>query len=74
MSVTAEGNRGPAMDVVLTGQERVELRLALETCIKELHTEIAHTDRFEFRQELKARRALLKGVLDRISDAPPAAG
>jgi hypothetical protein len=70
--MTAEGTMGQATDLILTPQERDELRLALETCVSDLHTEIVHTDRYEFRQELKARRAVLQGVLQRLAGAPTA--
>lgn len=73
MSITAEADKGQVTDLILTAQERDELRLALGTYISEMHTEIVHTDRYEFRQELKARRALLQGVLHRLGGAPSAA-
>ena len=72
MSMTAEVDveQEQVRDLSLTAQERDELRLALGTYVREMHTEIAHTDRYEFRQELKARRALLQGVLHRLGGAP----
>ena len=72
MTMTVEADKGQVTDVTLTAQERDELRLALETCVNDLHTEIAHTDRYEFRQELKARRVLLHGVLQRLGGPPSA--
>ena len=72
MSMTAEGDVEQVRGLNLTAQERDELRLALETCVSDLHTEIVHTDRYEFRQELKARRALLRGVLHQLAEAPTA--
>jgi hypothetical protein len=72
MSMTVEADKGQVTDLSLTAQERDELRLALETCVNDLHDEIAHTDRYEFRQELKARRGLLYGVLRRLSGASTA--
>lgn len=63
---------GQVTALILTPQERDEVRLALETCVSDLHTEIVHTDRYEFRQELKARRVLLHGVLQRLAGAPAA--
>jgi hypothetical protein len=72
MSVTVEADKEQVTDVTLTAQERDALRLALETCVNDLHTEIVHTDRYEFRQELKARRVLLYGVLRRLGGAPTA--
>jgi LPS O-antigen subunit length determinant protein (WzzB/FepE family) len=73
MSITAEADKGQVTNLTLTAQERDELRLVLGTYISEMHTEIVHTDRYEFRQELKARRALLQGVLHRLVGAPTAA-
>ena len=73
MSMTVEADKEQVTHLSLTAQERDELRLALGTYVSELHTEIAHTDRYEFRQELKARRALLQGVLHRLAGAPTAA-
>jgi len=70
--MTAEGTMGQVTALILTPQERDEVRLALETCVSDLHTEIVHTDRYEFRQELKARRVLLHGVLQRLAGAPAA--
>jgi len=72
MSITVEADKGQVTDLILTVQERDELRLALGTYVSELHTEIAHTDRYEFRQELKARRAVLQAVLHRLAGAPTA--
>ena len=68
--MTTEGNVEQVTDVTLTAQERDALRLALETCINDLHMEIAHTDRYEFRQELRTRRLLLHRVLQRLGGPP----
>jgi hypothetical protein len=72
MSMTVEADKGQVTHLSLTTQERDELRLALAACVNDLHTEIAHTDRYEVRQELKTRRALLQGVLHRLGGAPTA--
>jgi hypothetical protein len=69
MSVTTEGSTGKTTDLALTAQERNELRLALRTYVTDLRMEIAHTDRYEFREELKARRAVLEEVLRRLGGA-----
>jgi hypothetical protein len=73
MNMTVEADKGHVTDLSLTAQERDELRLALETCVNDLHNEIAHTDRYEFRQELKVRRVLLHRVLQQLGGAPTAA-
>jgi len=69
MSMTAEVDVGQEQvtDLSLTAQERDELRLALGRYVSDLHAEIAHTDRYEFRQELKVRRAVLQAVLNRLA-------
>ena len=66
MSVATQGSKENTTHLALTGQERNELRLALRTYVTDLHMEIAHTDRYEFREELKARRAVLEQVLRRM--------
>ncbi len=58
------------VDLALTPEEAGEVRLVLESSLADLRTEIAHTDRYEFREILKARRALLQGVLRRLSATP----
>ena len=73
MSMTVEADKEQVTHLSLTAQERDELRLLLETSVSDLHLEIAHTDRYEFRQELKTRRVLLHGVLQRLGGAPTAA-
>jgi hypothetical protein len=66
MSVVEQGNRGTTMDFALTEQERTELRLALRIYVTDLRMEISHTDRYEFREELKAKRAVLEDILRRL--------
>lgn len=60
--------------LALTEQERDELRLALRTYVTDLRMEISHTDRYELREELKAKRAVLEEVLGRLSGATPVVG
>jgi len=69
MSVATQGSKESTTDLALTAQERNELRLALRICVTDLRMEIAHTDRYEFREELKARRAVLEEVLRRLGGA-----
>ena len=59
--------------LVMTAHERDELRCALEVYLADLHTEIRHTDRYDFRQGLKERRATLQGLLRQL-DATPVGG
>ena len=69
MSVATQRSKENTTDLVLTEQERNELRLALRIFVTDLRMEIAHTDRYEFREELKARRAVLEEVLRRLGGA-----
>ncbi len=73
MSMTTKGRPGETSDFALTAQERNELRLALRTYVTDLRMEISHTDRYEFREELKARLAVLEEVLRRLGGATTAA-
>jgi len=66
MSVATPGSKESTIDLALTAQERNELRLALRIYVTDLRMEISHTDRYEFREELKARRAVLEEVLRRL--------
>jgi hypothetical protein len=64
------------LDLVLTAQERDELRLVLESYLGDLSVEIRRTDGYDFRQVLKERRTVLQQVLRnliRISEASNAA-
>jgi D-alanyl-D-alanine dipeptidase len=72
MSVVAQSGHGSTIDLALTEQERSELRLALKIYVTDLRTEISHTDRYEFREELKAKRAVLEDVLRRLVEATSA--
>jgi LPS O-antigen subunit length determinant protein (WzzB/FepE family) len=72
MGVATQASKEKTTTLALTAQERNELRLALRTYVTDLHMEIAHTDRYEFREELKARRAVLEEVLRRLGGATTA--
>jgi hypothetical protein len=64
------------LDLVLTAQERDELRLVLESYLGDLSVEIRRTDGYDFREVLKERRTVLQQVLRnliRISEASNAA-
>ena len=64
------------LDLVLTVQERDELRLVLESYLGDLSVEIRRTDGYDFRLALKERRTVLQHVLRnlvRISEASNAA-
>jgi len=73
-TVTAEKKMDARMvDLAMTPEDAEEVRLVLESFLVDLRTEIAHTDRYEFRETLKARRAVLQGVFRRLSATPVAA-
>ena len=64
------------IDLVLTAQEGEELRLVLESYLRDLSVEIRRTDSYDFREALKERRAAMQRVLGnlaRLSEAPNAA-
>jgi hypothetical protein len=69
MSVPTQDSEKSANDLTLTEQERNELRLALSIYVTDLRMEISHTDRYEFREELKTKRAVLEEVLRRLGGA-----
>lgn len=55
------------MNLELTMEEAKLLKEALTCMISELGMEIADTDLKDFRDRLKKRKALLMGMMDRIS-------
>jgi hypothetical protein len=72
MNVATQGSEKNTTDLALTEQERNELRLALRIYVSDLRMEISHTDRYEFREDLKSKRAVLEEVLRRLGGATPA--
>jgi hypothetical protein len=70
-TITADKKMGDQIvDLAVTPEEAEEVRHVIESSLADLHLEIAHTDRYEFREILKARRAVLLGVLRRLSARP----
>lgn len=51
----------------LDATERKVLAETLQSYLTDLSVEIADTDRFEFREALKARRDILNKVLDAVN-------
>jgi len=49
----------------ITPDERMILFELLQSCLSDLHSEIAHTDNYDYREMLKNR----KYVLQKLSDA-----
>lgn len=53
----------------LDTQEQKTLMETLESYLSDLSTEIADTDRYEFREQLKARRIVLNKILSAVKEA-----
>lgn len=45
------------------------LRLALESYLSDLRMEIADTDSMDFREGLKARKLVLRGIANKLAEA-----
>jgi hypothetical protein len=56
----------------LTPEEVRELTEVLTSYLSDLRMEVAGTDNFDFRQNLKRREALLKRLIEHLQAAPPA--
>lgn len=54
------------MQIDLNREEAHELRTMLESYLRDMHDEIHYTDDHDFRERLKARRELLRQVLQRL--------
>jgi hypothetical protein len=54
----------------LSREEQLLLRELLEVQLSELRMEIAGTDRLEYRDLLRERKAVLMKVLDRLANEP----
>jgi hypothetical protein len=53
----------------LTPEEREILLHLLEQCIADLHSEITHTDHYEYREMLKSRKATLQKLLTAVQQS-----
>ncbi len=53
----------------LDAKERTTLMEVLESYLSDLSYEIADTDRFEFREQLKAKRDVLNKILGTVKQA-----
>ena len=58
------------MELVLTDEETRLLREVLTNHIGELRSEIAHTERYALRQELKHDEELLRALVARLAPTP----
>ena len=61
------------MDLPLTAEEARLLREVLTNHISDLRSEIAHTERYALRQELKQDEAVLRELVARLSAPSEAA-
>jgi hypothetical protein len=52
--------------ITLTQEEAAALRRVLSSYVSDLLTEIAHTDSWQFRQNLKREALLLKKLLEQL--------
>ena len=55
------------MDLSLDTKEQEILGLVLAGAISDLGDEIAHTEKYEFRQDLKERKNVLREILGHLS-------
>jgi hypothetical protein len=56
--------------LTLSDEERALLADLLDSDYRDLKQEIANTEGFEFKEELKAREAMLLGILERVTGRP----
>jgi hypothetical protein len=54
----------------LTPTDAEILRMALESYLSDLRMEIADTDSMDYREDLKAQKAVLRRVVEEISIVP----
>ncbi len=54
------------MDLRLNTKEQEILGSVLTCAISDLGDEIGHTEKFEFRQDLKERKIVLRALLERL--------
>ncbi len=52
--------------IELTDEESAALREVLQSTISDLHSEIIHTDSFDYRERLKHEREVLSAILKRL--------
>ncbi len=53
--------------ISLSDKEQIELAAALDGILAELRVEIAHTDRREYREDLKVSQHVLSGIREKLS-------
>jgi hypothetical protein len=60
----------PMIRIDLTAEETETLAAMLDNDLSDLRMEIAHTDRLEFRDRLRLKKAVLEKVLGSLEGAP----
>jgi hypothetical protein len=60
--------------LILTQEEAAALRRALGSYVSDLLTEIAHTDSWQFRQNLKHEETLLRKLMEQLEAELASAG
>jgi hypothetical protein len=55
------------VQLTLTAEGAAVLEAVLDEYLAELRTEIAHTDAYEFREQLKRRETFLRKILQQIA-------
>jgi hypothetical protein len=55
------------IQIMITEEEQALLTVLLENAISDLRTEIVDTDRLDYREMLKNRKALLKKLLQELT-------
>lgn len=59
------------MNLSLNDDEAKVLAELLESSVADLRMEIADTDSMKFKEMLKARKALILGILERLTERSP---
>ena len=54
------------MNLTMSNQESAYLQEVLGSCLKEMHSEIVHTDNFDLKTHLKSKRDSLQDILSRL--------
>ena len=54
------------MNLTMSLQETAYLQEVLGSYLKEMHSEIVHTDNFDLKQQLKFKRDTLQDILNRL--------